>query len=37
MYYFVYEIINLINGKKYIGKYFIDDLNDGYFGFGKVI
>lgn len=36
-YYFVYETINLINGKKYIGYHKTQDLNDGYLGSGKIL
>jgi hypothetical protein len=33
-YHFVYETINLINGKKYIGKHSTKNKNDGYLGSG---
>ena len=33
----VYKITNLVNGKYYIGKHQTKDLNDGYFGSGKLI
>lgn len=33
-YYYIYEIVNLINGKTYIGQHTTQDLNDGYMGSG---
>ena len=33
----VYKITNLVNGKYYIGKHQTKDLDDGYFGSGKLI
>lgn len=35
--YIIYKITNLINGKIYIGKHRCNDLDDGYFGSGKVL
>lgn len=37
MFYTIYQITNLINGKTYIGKHQTKDLNDGYLGSGKLI
>jgi hypothetical protein len=35
--YTIYKITNVINGKEYIGKHKTEDLNDGYFGSGKLL
>jgi len=37
MFYTIYKITNLIDGKIYIGKHQTKDLNDGYMGSGKVV
>lgn len=37
MYYLLYEITNLVNGKTYIGQHITKNVNDGYMGSGKAI
>lgn len=37
MYYLVYKITNTINEKFYIGCHKTEDMNDGYFGSGKIL
>ena len=37
MYYYIYKITNLINGKIYIGKHQTTDIDDDYFGSGKYL
>jgi group I intron endonuclease len=36
-YNYIYVIVNLINNKKYVGKHSTDDLNDNYFGSGRIL
>lgn len=36
-YFYIYEVINLINGKTYIGQHITNDLEDGYLGSGKAL
>ena len=35
--YIIYKVTNLVNGKIYIGKHRCDNLDDDYFGSGKVL
>ena len=37
IYYYLYEVTNLVNEKTYIGQHITDDLEDGYFGSGKAL
>jgi len=36
-FYYLYKIVNNINGKYYYGVHSTDDLEDGYAGSGKII
>lgn len=36
-YHFIYKTTNLLNGKFYVGMHSTDDLDDGYFGSGRII
>ena len=37
IYFYLYEVTNLVNGKNYIGQHITDDLDDGYLGSGKAL
>jgi len=37
MFYTIYKITNILNGKFYVGKHQTKDLNDGYMGSGKIL
>jgi group I intron endonuclease len=37
VYYYLYEVTNLVNGRTYIGQHITDDLEDGYLGSGKAL
>jgi hypothetical protein len=37
IYYYLYEVTNLVNGRTYIGQHITDDLEDGYLGSGKAL
>lgn len=36
-FYYVYQLINKVNGKIYVGMHATDDMDDGYLGSGKLI
>jgi group I intron endonuclease len=37
VYYYLYEVTNLVNGKTYIGQHITDNLEDGYLGSGQAL
>jgi len=37
VYYYLYEVKNLVNGKTYIGQHITDNLEDGYLGSGQAL
>jgi hypothetical protein len=37
VYYYLYEVTNLVNGRTYIGQHITDNLEDGYLGSGKAL
>jgi len=37
MFYYLYQITNIVNNKIYVGVHKTEDMNDGYMGSGKVI
>ena len=37
MFYYLYQITNLLNNNIYVGVHKTSDLNDGYMGSGKII
>ena len=37
IYFYIYEVTNLVNGKNYIGQHITHDLDDGYLGSGKAL
>ena len=37
MFYLIYKVTNLKNGKVYVGKHQTKNVNDGYLGSGKLI
>jgi group I intron endonuclease len=37
IYFYIYEVTNLVNGKTYVGQHITNDLEDGYLGSGKAL
>jgi len=37
IYFYIYEVTNLVNGNTYVGQHITNDLEDGYLGSGKAL